>query len=53
MDTKWPFMLIAFGLTLALGLTIASLERTGVMNNWDEWLQKNFSNLNSLRNKNA
>jgi len=25
----------------------------GVMNNWDEWLQKNFSNLNSLRNKNA
>ena len=36
MDTKWPFMLIAFGLTLALGLTIASLERTGVMNNWDK-----------------
>lgn len=36
MDTKWPFMLIAFGLVLALGLTISSLERTGVMNNWDK-----------------
>ena len=36
MDTKWPFMLIAFGLIFALGLTIASLERTGVMNNWDK-----------------
>ena len=35
MDTKWPFMLITFGLVLALGLTIAGLERTGVMNNWD------------------
>jgi hypothetical protein len=29
-------MLIAFGLVFALGLTIASLERTGVMNNWDK-----------------
>lgn len=36
MDSKWPFMLIAFGLVFALGLTIASLERTGVMNNWDK-----------------
>ena len=36
MDAKWPFMLIAFGLIFALGLTIASLERTGVMNNWDK-----------------
>lgn len=36
MDTKWPFMLIAFGLVFGLGLTIASLERTGVMNNWDK-----------------
>jgi len=35
MDSKWPFMLITFGLVLALGLTIAGLERTGVMNNWD------------------
>lgn len=36
MDAKWPFILIAFGLVFALGLTIASLERTGVMNNWDK-----------------
>lgn len=36
MDAKWPFMLIAFGLLFALGLMIASLERTGVMNNWDK-----------------
>ena len=34
MESKWPFMLITFGLIFALGLTIASLERTGVMNNW-------------------
>jgi len=34
MDSKWPFMLIVFGLIFALGLTIASLERTSVMNNW-------------------
>jgi hypothetical protein len=36
MDSKWPFMLITFGLIFALGLTIASLERTTVMNNWDK-----------------
>jgi hypothetical protein len=36
MDTKWPFMLIAFGLIFGLGLTIASLERVTVMNNWDK-----------------
>jgi len=35
MDSKWPFIAITFGLIFALGLTIASLERTGVMNNWD------------------
>jgi len=35
MDSKWPFILITFGLLFALGLTIATLERTGVMNNWD------------------
>jgi len=35
MDSKWPFILITFGLLFALGLTIAGLERTGVMNNWD------------------
>lgn len=34
MEAKWPFMLIAFGLILALGLTIAKLEKTTVMNNW-------------------
>jgi hypothetical protein len=34
MDAKWPFMLITFGLILGLGLLIASLERTSVMNNW-------------------
>ena len=36
MDSKWPFMLITFGLIFALGLTIASLERKAVMNNWDK-----------------
>jgi hypothetical protein len=35
MESKWPFILLTFGLTFALGLTIASLERDGVMNNWD------------------
>ena len=35
MDSKWPFILITFGLLFALGLTIAGLEKTGVMNNWD------------------
>jgi len=35
MDSKWPFVLLTFGLIFALGLTIAGLERTGVMNNWD------------------
>lgn len=36
MDAKWPFMLIAFGLIFALGLTISTLERSSVMNNWDK-----------------
>jgi hypothetical protein len=36
MEAKWPFMLIAFGLILALGLTIAKLEKTTVMNNWTD-----------------
>jgi len=35
MDSKWPFILITFGLLFALGLTIAGIERTGVMNNWN------------------
>lgn len=34
MEAKWPFMLIAFGLIFVLGLTIAKLEKTTVMNNW-------------------
>lgn len=34
MEAKWPFMLIAFGLIFALGLTVAKLEKTSVMNNW-------------------
>lgn len=34
MEAKWPFMLITFGLIFALGLTIANMERTSVMNNW-------------------
>lgn len=36
MDAKWPFILIAFGLLFALGLTISSLERSSVMRNWDK-----------------
>jgi hypothetical protein len=35
MESKWPFILITFGLVFVLGLTIAGLERTGVMNNWE------------------
>jgi hypothetical protein len=36
MEDKWPFMLITFGLLFALGLTIANLERTTVMNEWTD-----------------
>ena len=36
MESKWPFMLITFGLIFALGLTISKLERTSVMNNWTD-----------------
>ena len=36
MESKWPFMLITFGLLFALGLTIANLEKTVVMNNWTD-----------------
>jgi len=36
MESKWPFMLITFGLLFALGLTIANLEKTSVMNNWTD-----------------
>jgi hypothetical protein len=36
MESKWPFMLITFGLLFALGLTISNIERSSVMNNWDK-----------------
>jgi hypothetical protein len=36
MESKWPFILITFGLLFLLGLTIAKLEKTTVMNNWSE-----------------
>jgi len=36
MESKWPFMMITFGLLFALGLTIANLEKTAVMNNWTD-----------------
>ena len=36
MESKWPFMLITFGLLFLLGLTIANIEKTAVMNNWTD-----------------
>jgi hypothetical protein len=36
MDTKWPFMLITFGLLFILGLMISSIEKSSVMKNWDK-----------------
>ena len=35
MEAKWPFMLIVFGLLVALGFTIATLDKTSVMKNWN------------------
>ena len=35
MEAKWPFMLITLGLLIALGFTIANLERSTVMNDWE------------------
>ena len=35
MEAKWPFMLITLGLLFALGFTIANLERSTVMNDWE------------------
>jgi hypothetical protein len=34
MEAKWPFIMITLILFVALGFMIASLERTGVINNW-------------------
>lgn len=36
MDSKWPFMLITFGLLFALGMTISSIEKGNVMKHWDK-----------------
>lgn len=36
MESKWPLMLIAFGLVFLLGLTISGLERNNVMKHWDK-----------------
>jgi hypothetical protein len=35
MEAKWPFMLITLGLLIALGFTIGQLERSTVMNDWE------------------
>lgn len=34
MEVKWPFLLLVFGLIFGLGLTIATLQRNSIMNNW-------------------
>lgn len=36
MEAKWPFILLAFGLIFVIGLLLATMERTSVMNNWEE-----------------
>ncbi len=36
MDATWPFVVLTLGLFVGLCLTIASLERTGVMNRWSD-----------------
>lgn len=36
MDATWPFVVLTLGLLIGLCLTIASLERTGVMNRWSD-----------------
>ena len=33
---KWPFFLITFGLLVALGITISTMERQVIINNWDK-----------------
>jgi hypothetical protein len=35
MEAKWPFMLITLGLLILLGYTIGQLERSTVMNDWE------------------
>jgi hypothetical protein len=36
MESKWPFMLIAFGLVFLLGLALSGLERNNIMKHWDK-----------------
>uniref|UniRef100_A0A6C0KMX8 Uncharacterized protein n=1 Tax=viral metagenome TaxID=1070528 RepID=A0A6C0KMX8_9ZZZZ len=36
MESKWPFMLIAFCFVFLLGLVISGLERNNVIKNWDK-----------------
>lgn len=36
MDATWPFVVLTIGLLVGLCLTIASLERTSVMNRWTD-----------------
>ena len=36
MDATWPFVVLTLGLFVGLCLTIASMERTGVMNQWTD-----------------
>jgi hypothetical protein len=36
MDATWPFVALTLGLFVGLCFTIASLERTGVMNRWTD-----------------
>ena len=36
MDATWPFVVLTLGLFVGLCLTIASMERTGVMNRWTD-----------------
>ena len=35
MEAKWPFMFILFGLLFGLGFTIATMERSVIMNDWE------------------
>jgi hypothetical protein len=36
MDATWPFVVLTLGLFVGLCLTVASMERTGVMNQWTD-----------------
>ena len=34
MDEKWPFVMLTVGLLIGVGITIASIDRVTVINNW-------------------